>query len=78
MNYQQFIVAVKEKTTALLGETVTVRIQTVLKNNGTKRVGLMITKPTVNISPTIYLEQFFIQYQNGRRLSEIAKNIQSL
>lgn len=78
MNYQQFIVAVKEKATALLGETVTVRIQTVLKNNGTKRVGLMITKPTVNISPTIYLEQFFIQYQNGRRLSEIAKNIQSL
>ncbi len=78
MNYQQFVTTLKEITSVLLGESITIQTKTVLKNNGTSRTGLMITQPNVNISPTIYLEQFYDDFNNGRTLSDISKQILSL
>ena len=40
MNYQQFIVEVKEKVTQLLDENLHVQVHTALKNNGQERIGL--------------------------------------
>lgn len=75
MNYQQFIVEVKERVTFILGETRTIQIHTALKNNGKERIGLSIFDKQVNISPTIYLEEYYQQFQNGSTIDWIAENI---
>ena len=39
MNYQQFVMALKEKVASKLGQDADVQIHTALKNNGYERVG---------------------------------------
>lgn len=75
MNYQQFIVEVKEKVTFILGESRNIQIHTALKNNGKERTGLTIFDQQVNISPTIYLEEYYQQFQSGSTIDWIAESI---
>lgn len=75
MNYQQFIVDVKEQVSQLLEEQISVQVHHALKNNGRERVGLTITDKRVNLSPTIYLEEFYHQFQNDISISSIAESI---
>lgn len=75
MNYQQFINVLNKKTNQLLGSEAVSQVHTALKNNDTKRIGLTICKEGTNISPTIYLEEYYNQYENGWTLDEIAENI---
>jgi hypothetical protein len=75
MDYEQFVPAIKEKMELFLNEGMTVSIHTTLKNNDRKRVGLTICNESLNISPTIYLEEYFLQYQRGFALDEIAECI---
>ena len=75
MTYQQFIEFISNELTLFLeGETIA-EAHTSLKNNGVTRLGVTISDPTINISPTIYLEEFYKQYQNGAHLLDIIKNI---
>ena len=75
MDYQQFIFVVKEKVALSLGEGMSLQIHTALKNNGRERVGLTIMDKRVNISPTIYLEEFYKQFQNGYTIQNITERI---
>ncbi len=75
MNYQEFIASLNKKTNQLLNPGAISQIHTALKNNGTERIGLTISEASINISPTIYLEEYYKQYENGWTLDEIAKNI---
>lgn len=75
MNYQQFIVAIKNEVTQLVDKNTSLRIHTALKNNGKERIGLTITDKHVNISPTIYLEEYYMQFQNGNSIENIVKSI---
>ena len=75
MSYQHFVTAVKEKVTTTLGEGIHIQLHTALKNNGKERVGLTITDKRVNISPTIYLEEFYKQFQNGYSIEHITERI---
>lgn len=67
MNYTEFVNAVKEKLTQELNGGVRVNVYTTKKNNATERTGLILETPGVNISPTIYLEEFFELYEKGNR-----------
>lgn len=78
MNYQQFITIINEKTNQLLDSGTSAKIHTALKNNDTERTGLTISKEGTNISPTIYLEEYYQQYQNGREPDDIANSIVNL
>ena len=78
MNYQEFITMMSEKTNELLEAEISVHIHKALKINGKERTGLTISEPNTNISPTIYLEEFFTQYQNGRPADDIAQSIVGL
>lgn len=75
MNYQQFIAATKEKVALSLGDGMQLHVHTTLKNNGHERIGLTISDNNVNIFPTIYLEEFYQQYQKGYSLDEITESI---
>ena len=78
MNYQQFVVAVKEKVERMLGEGMRVEIMTTLKNNNQERVGLSISDSHVNISPTIYLEEYYNYFQDDDTIDGIATSIVEL
>lgn len=75
MNYQQFVIVVKNKIILALGDGISLQIHTTLKNNGKKRVGLTITDKRVNISPTIYLEEYFQQFEEGVPIENIVENV---
>lgn len=75
MNYQQFTVVVKEKLAVALGEGMSLQIHTALKNNGRERVGVTISDKRVNLSPTIYLEEYYKQFQNGLSIEDIVESI---
>jgi hypothetical protein len=50
-----------------------------LKNNDTSKLGIMIRPPEENITPTIYIDDFYDDYVNKKStISEIAEQIQKL
>lgn len=75
MNYQQFVSAVEEKVKKEMQTGMSVYVHTAMKNNGKNRVGITVTENGVNISPTIYLEEYFEQFQRNRPLEEIVSSI---
>ena len=74
MNYTEFVNAVKEKLTQELNGGVRVNVYTTKKNNATERTGLILETPGVNISPTIYLEEFFELYEKGKQMDWIIED----
>ncbi len=78
MNYQQFAVEVKETVKHFLEPNLNIENHTTLKNNGHERIGISITNKHINISPTIYLEEYFEHYQTGSTIEEIAEDIARL
>lgn len=78
MNYQQFITTLEEKVSLILGDDMNIKIHTALKNNGNERVGLSISDKHINLSPTIYLEEYFKLYQDGESIENIVENILSV
>lgn len=78
MNYTEFISAVRLEVKKTLGPDVIVELHTAVKNNGTERKGLMIARQGVNISPAIYLEEFYEQYQGGKNIPELADIIRQI
>ena len=75
MNYCQFIRAVEQKVEEGVKGQVSVAVHTSIKNNGVRKYGLILTQPGINISPTIYLEEYYQQYKRGDSLENIAGNI---
>ncbi len=78
MNYQQFIAVVKDNVSLSLGKNISLEIHTTLKNNDRERVGLTISDEQVNISPTIYLEEYYKQFQDGIPVDCIVSSIVNL
>lgn len=78
MNYTEFVNAVKEKLTHKLEGGVRVNVYSTTKNNATERTGLLIETPGINISPTIYLEEFYSLYQNGKKMEGIIQDLEEL
>ena len=75
MNYQQFVIVIKEKVALSLGAGINLQIHTTLKNNGKERIGLSIEDQKINIHPTIYLEEYYKQFKNGDSIEDIAESI---
>lgn len=75
MEYHEFICAVEKKMNFMLKGGVKASQYTVVKNNGKAKRGLVIETPGINISPTIYLEEFYQRFQKGESLDEITQNI---
>ncbi len=75
MTFIEFRDDICGRVRGLLGEEYRVSVREVPKNNGTVLSGLIIEKQGVDFSPSIYLEPFFEEYQNGRELQIIGKEI---
>ena len=78
MNFDEFKQAIVDNIKDYLPakfEESDVEVRQVLKNNDTVLDGLTIQDPDTNVAPTIYLNQFFEEYQNGRDLNDIIGDI---
>ena len=70
---EAFAGTVKTAMEAHYGADYKVTVQDVQKNNGMVLTGITILKKDCNIAPTIYLNQAFEQYQEGRTLESICR-----
>lgn len=75
MNYEQFVSAMLECTKKKLSKNEMIERQEILKNNGVVAVGLAIRKMEESIAPIIYLEDYYKQYQLGKTLEELSKDL---
>lgn len=78
MNYQEFKNYICEAMPARLGSNVKIVLQDITKNNDIHLDGLTILTPKCNIAPTIYLNYYYSQYENGKTLEEICQSIQNV
>ncbi len=73
--YEDFLFSVKQEAMAYLGEDYQIELKHVLKNNGVMLDGLLIRKYNQTVSPSIYLNQYYEQYKEGRDFLEILEEI---
>lgn len=78
MTYQKFKQQICQMLQQKLSSHEKVTIQDIIKNNDTHLDGLTILSSQYNLSPTIYLNQYFRQYEDGRPLSTICQDILTL
>ena len=78
MKIHTFIFHILQKMQNDLAGEATVSIHDVTKNNGVVLTGLTFSKKDVNISPTIYLEDFYKEYQEGKSMEGILEEIKEI
>lgn len=75
MNYEDFICYVQREVQTKMGEGVRVELHRVMKNNSVQLDGLSLVELPHSISPTIYLNDYYEEYQKGRTIPEIVQDI---
>lgn len=78
MDYQTFIITMRDRMKAEMQPETEVEVYRAVKNNGMLRTGLLFTQTGVNISPTIYLEEFYEQYLQGSTFDALAQKLQKI
>ena len=75
MEYKKFVCMVEEKLNLKLEGGMKASKYSVVKNNGMEKTGMILESDEYNIAPTIYLEEFFEQYQKGMSIDRIVNEI---
>ncbi len=75
MEYKKFVGMVEERLNLKLEGGMKASRYTVTKNNGKQKTGIILDNEEYNMSPTIYLEEFFEQYQKGMSIDKIVDDI---
>ncbi len=70
MEFNEFAEKVAESISGILGEGYRAEIRKIRKNNNITLNGLVIKSPFTNIYPSISLESFFHEYENGKENME--------
>ena len=73
MNYEEFCIWVENRLKEQYEDGVRIEIQSVRKNNGVLQKGLFIIREDCNITPTIYLREFYAMYEDGMEPEEVLK-----
>lgn len=78
IEFQEFIGRVADYIRKQLGEECSVSVRETLKNNGEIRKGLLIENGSSNISPCIYLEDYYRGLAEGEEaLQEVLEEVMS-
>ncbi len=78
LNYEAFVCNVQEKLQEQMGKEVQVNVRQITKNNGKRIKGLSILEENQNISPMIYMEEYYQEYQQGNTIETIIQEIEEL
>ena len=78
MNFEEFMAWVKENITSKDWKEISqIEISVVKKNNGVSATGLFIRENGQDVSPILYLDDYYIHYQNGELLENVIRNIRA-
>lgn len=75
MEYREFEEIVIRRIKELTNESAEVTLHSVSKNNGIRLNGVVILRENEKISPTVYLEPFFEEYEEGGDMEDIVSRI---
>lgn len=75
MEIMDFCQKVKKGLRAYVGETVTINIKKIVKNNGIVLHSIIVTEKERNISPNIYLDELFEAYESGETFRTIMEEV---
>ena len=78
LNFEEFRSYVENHVKEFLPETLNdalVRVNDVIKNNDQVMHGISISKERSAISPIVYLESYFEEYEKGKELDDVLKDI---
>lgn len=75
MNFKQFCEKIYKAISEFYGEQVKVEIREVKKNNNVMLTGLLMTEGDGNVSPSLYLDSFFEEYEYGKEIDKIITEI---
>lgn len=78
MQYNHFMNYIQNTFQQMMGPEVPVQIQSVLKNNNVHLDALTILPEGQNITPSIYLNDYYRQYQEGTPLPAIIQEIHEI
>lgn len=78
MNYHEFQNKIALGVQKILGDSVSVKLSSVHRNNGGMREGLTITREGINISPNIHLNEFYEAYCQGQSFASIIQMVVKL
>jgi hypothetical protein len=75
MLFEEFTKVVYEQIKSKVKEPAEVNLSAVYKNNGIKLTAIHISDGIHNISPTIYLEDYYKQFKKGIKIEDILEDI---
>lgn len=75
MEYKEFVTNLQERIKEKMGKETKVTLHSVTKNNSVELDGISIIEKNVNISPTIYINEYFNEYKSGRTIDSIVEII---
>lgn len=75
MTYKQFLEEIKAWILKKADQKIKIEINHVIKNNGLELDGFVILEKEKYISPNIYMNAYYEQYQNGKSIEEIGNEI---
>lgn len=75
MEYELFLQSVRKNLEIQLGSDYTITLRSIPKNNGIVWDGVSICRKNEEVSPTIYLNEFYKELKNGMSVSEICDSI---
>ncbi len=73
--YQEFINRIVGELQKLYGSQYRIKVNQIIKNNGSVRHGICMIDTDVHITPTIYMEEYYALYQNGVQMQDIIQKI---
>lgn len=80
LNYDEFRDEIQRRVKEFLPEefqNANIFLHESLKNNSFERKGITIQREGISISPTIYMEEFYRFYENGKPMEDILKKVGS-
>lgn len=75
MEIMDFCQKVRSSLSVCVGERVTVNVKRIVKNNGIVLHSIVISEKEMNISPNIYLDEFFKAYEEGETFRDIMDEV---
>ena len=75
MKFEEFGEMIKNRIEDICGQEFSVCLMDMMKNNRTYRKGLYIKEESSAVAPTIYLEDYYTDYCDGRDMEDIINEI---
>ena len=73
--FQIFMEKIRKGVSEYCGETCVVELSEIRKNNGIVYHGITVTAEDVNISPTLYVDDLYREYTEGKTLGQIMEQV---